>query len=157
MSQDPKPFQPIFHFDVSADGAGAEPHSRGDKDDVIISLLQQLVAGQQQQIKLMAELNHQANAQQKQRMAELGQWKDANPYLADSCKIAAETLSRVQTEFLRNLTEEIVDNEDALLDGEFMLTEFVDRYGPRLAHLNGVLQVLSQLAAQPNPSNAQQQ
>jgi len=32
------------------------------------------------------------------------------------------------------------------MDGEFMLNEFVDRFGPRLAHLNGVLQVLSQLS-----------
>ena len=30
-----------------------------------------------------------------------------------------------------------------------MLNEFVDRYGPRLAHLNGVLQILAQLASTP--------
>jgi hypothetical protein len=34
-----------------------------------------------------------------------------------------------------------------MLDGDFALNEFVDRYGPRLAHLNGVLQVLSQLSS----------
>jgi hypothetical protein len=28
-----------------------------------------------------------------------------------------------------------------------MLNEFVDRFGPRLAHLNGVLQVLAQLGS----------
>jgi hypothetical protein len=28
-----------------------------------------------------------------------------------------------------------------------MLNEFVDRFGPRIAHLNGLLQVLSQLSA----------
>ena len=31
--------------------------------------------------------------------------------------------------------------------------EFVDRYGPRLAHLNGVLQVLSQLSSIPTATN----
>jgi hypothetical protein len=45
------------------------------------------------------------------------------------------------------LTAEVQDSEDTLRDSDFMLQEFVDRYGPRLAHLNGVLQVLSQLAA----------
>jgi hypothetical protein len=30
-----------------------------------------------------------------------------------------------------------------------MLSEFVDRNGPRLAHLNGLLTVMSQLAAAP--------
>jgi hypothetical protein len=34
-----------------------------------------------------------------------------------------------------------------------MLNEFVDRFGPRMAHLNSLLQVLSQLSAMPNPTN----
>ena len=38
------------------------------------------------------------------------------------------------------------------MEGEFMLNEFVDRFGPRMAHLNGLLQVLSQLSATPNPT-----
>ena len=62
-------------------------------------------------------------------------------------------LSRVQTEYLISLTQEISENYEALRDGEFMLNEFVDRFGPRLAHLNGLLQVLSQLSATPNPAN----
>ena len=37
------------------------------------------------------------------------------------------------------------DNGDGIVDSEYLLNELVDRYGPRLAHLNGVLQVLSQL------------
>jgi hypothetical protein len=36
-----------------------------------------------------------------------------------------------------------------------MLTEFVDRVCPRLAHLNGVLQILTQLSSVPNPANTQ--
>ena len=38
------------------------------------------------------------------------------------------------------------------LDGDFLLNEFVDRFGPRLAHLNGVIQVLAQLSSTPNPA-----
>lgn len=91
------------------------------------------------------------SAAQKQRNQELGQWKSANPDLAQNCRAAAETLSRVQTEFLNTLTDEVNNNADVLLDGEFMLNEFVDRFGPRLAHLNGVLQVLAQLSG-PQPS-----
>jgi hypothetical protein len=109
-------------------------------------LLRQLVLGQERQSKLLEELIQQTGAAQRQRASELGQWKQANPALSRRCKMAAETLSRVQNEFLANLTEEVADNEECLLDGEFLLNEFVDRYGPRLAHLNGVLQVLSQLS-----------
>ena len=81
-------------------------------------------------------------------------WKEAHPDLARNCRLAAETLSRVQTQFLRNLTEDVEHNEESLIDGEFMLNEFVDRYGPRLAHLNGVLQVLSQLSGDQTPTNS---
>jgi hypothetical protein len=116
-------------------------------DRIAIDLLRQLVAGQQQQIRLLEELVHQQVAVNKQRASELQQWKNANPELARSCRRAAETLSRVQTQFLDVLTEEVADSEDHLIEGEFMLNEFVDRFGPRLAHLNGVLQVLAQLGS----------
>ncbi|MDG2185932.1 MAG: hypothetical protein P8K79_09660 [Mariniblastus sp.] len=114
------------------------------------TLLQQLVFGQERQNELLQELVDQTNASQRQRANELGQWKEANPLLARRCRAAAEALSRVQTEFLENLTIEVNDNYENMLDGEFVLNEFVDRYGPRLAHLNGVLQLLSQLSSVPH-------
>jgi ferric-dicitrate binding protein FerR (iron transport regulator) len=89
-------------------------------------------------------IQNNVNAQ-KQRANELQQWKDANPKLARACRRAAESLSRVQAQFLESITDEVEANEEDLLDGEFVLSEFVDRFGPRLAHLNGVLQVLAQL------------
>ena len=116
----------------------------------MVALLRQVVQMQARTNQLVEEMIQQKNQFHRQRQNELGQWKEANPELAKCCRKAAETLSRVQTQFLQNLTEEVADNEDCLLDGEFMLNEFVDRYGPRLAHLNGVLQVLSQLSATPN-------
>ena len=53
----------------------------------------------------------------------------------------------MQTEFLHTLTFEVNDNFENMMDGEFVMNEFVDRFGPRLAHLNGVLQLLSQLSS----------
>ena len=117
-------------------------------------LLQQLVAGQARQNKLLQELVQQLGASQRQRTDELGQWREANPGLARRCRVASETLSRVQTEFLESLTEEINDNAEGFMEGDFLLNEFVDRFGPRLAHLNGVLQVLSQLSSAPDPNGA---
>jgi hypothetical protein len=146
----------MFHIDVTADAASEEAGVRGDKDDIMIGLLRQLVVGQEKQRRLMEELVQHAGATQRQRATELGQWKQANPALARRCRTAAETLGRVQNEFLRHLTEEVAGNEDCLLDGEFMLNEFVDRYGPRLAHLNGVLQVLSQLSVAPESAKTHQ-
>ncbi len=153
MSQDSNEFPPIFRIDVSADPASAPANNQYDADTVIIALLRQVVAAQTKSNQLLEELVQAQNASQRQRASELGQWKEANPELARCCRSAAETLSRVQTQFLRNLTDEVVENEESLVDGEFMLNEFVDRYGPRLAHLNGVLQVLSQLSSIPAPTN----
>ena len=78
----------------------------------------------------------------------------SQPALSRACREAAETLSRVQTRFLQNITDEIQMHEESLIDGDFMLNEFVDRFGPRLAHLNGVLQVLSQLSSVPSSATS---
>jgi len=117
-------------------------------------LLRQILAAQDRQNELLEELVNLLGAAQKQRAAELGQWREANPGLARNCRAAAEALGRAQTEFLQNVTSEINDNLDTLLDGDFMLHEFVDRFGPRLVHLNGLLQVLSQLSATPETSSS---
>jgi hypothetical protein len=141
-SYEHEPLSPVFRIDVSAE---SETEPRKSKEQIMIDLMRHLVAGQQQQNQLLERMIQQNNAVNEQRSNELQQWKDANPDLARSCRAAAETLSRVQTQFLDNMTEEICDSEGGLEESEFMLNEFVDRFGPRLAHLNGVLQVLAQL------------
>lgn len=143
MAHENPPISSVFRIDVSADSK-----TEGlERSDVIqIELLRQLVAGQQRQNELLAELAQATIGMQKQRATEIQQWQEANPELAKACRAAAETLSRVQTQFLDSITQEVIDNEEHLIDGDFMLNEFVDRFGPRMAHLNGVLQVLAQLS-----------
>ena len=149
MPADPRSL-PVFQIDVSADAADALGADY-DPDQVMIALLQQIVVQQNRQIELLEEIRNQLGAQQRQQAQELRQWRERHPDLARLCRSAAQALSRVQTEFLQRITEEVRDNEDYLMDGEFMLSEFVDRFGPRLAHLNGILHVLGQLSA-PAPS-----
>ena len=150
MSQGPHDqMSSVFRVDVTQtpnDGTGVVQHSPGRE---MVDLLRQLVIGQDRQNELLEELTEQINATQRQRAAELGQWKEHNPVLARRCRIAAETLGRVQNEFIETLATEVNENADSLMDGEFVLNEFVDRFGPRLAHLNGVLQMLSQLSSLP--------
>lgn len=151
MSQyEQEPLSPMFRIDVSPEAESQQSEASGNQ--IAMELLRQIVNGQNQQNKLLEQLIQQNAAMQQQRANELQQWKSANPDLARSCRQAAETLSRVQTRFLDNLTEEITYNEENLLEGEFMLNEFVDRFGPRLAHLNGVLQVLAQLGTGDAPN-----
>jgi hypothetical protein len=113
--------------------------------------MRQLLAGQQRQNELLEDLLGHMSAHQRQRSNELGQWKQANPRLARNCRRAVEALGKVQTEFINSLTREVAENYESLVEGDFMLTEFIDRFGPRMAHLNGLLQILSQLSATANP------
>ncbi|MCA9267140.1 MAG: hypothetical protein KDA41_01650 [Planctomycetales bacterium] len=145
----------MFEFNVSQQSSLGSPASfEVNAQTITVELLRQMLAGQQRQNELLEELIQQVGAVQRQRANELGQWRQANPELADRCRQAADALGRVQTQYLENLTEEVSDSWEHLMDGEYMLTEFVDRFGPRLAHLNGVLHVLAQLSAAPNPANA---
>jgi hypothetical protein len=118
-------------------------------------LLREILAAQDRTNELLEELANTVAATQKQRANELNQWRNAHPALASACREAAEALTRVQIEYLDRMTEEINDTSEDMVDGDFMLNEFIDRYGPRLAHLNGVIQVLAQLSSVPNPANTQ--
>jgi hypothetical protein len=153
MSQSARPAAPLYtQMDITpttppspAPVAGASPDHGQLLHDILMAL--------DRQNELMEELITQVASGQKQRANELSQWKEANPRLAHHCRVASESLAKVQTEFLTTLTTEINDNPDSLMEGDFFLNEFIDRYGPRLAHLNGVLQVLAQLGSASSPTS----
>ncbi len=117
-------------------------------------LLREVLSAQDRTNELLEELSGVMAATQKQRANELNQWRNAHPALASACREAAEALTRVQIEYLQRLTEDINDTSDDMVEGEFLLNEFIDRNGPRLAHLNGVIQVLAQLSSVPDPANS---
>lgn len=129
-------------------GAAAPPGG-----DEVVRLLRELVAAQQKTTEQLGEIAGFLAQQQRQRLAELKAWKDANPELSRSCRLAAESLARVHTEFLGSIAREARENAEDFADSEFALGEFIDRYGPRLAHFNGVLQLFAQLGGPQSPAN----
>ena len=151
MTRESHPTSSLFtQVDV---GSATEPVAALCTADIQTRLLRDILASQDRQNELLEELVGQMGAVQRQRNTELGQWKQANPRLARNCRLAADALNKVQTQFLESLTAEVNENAEELLDGDFLLNEFVDRFGPRLAHLNGVIQVLAQLSSVPNTTN----
>src|SRR4051794_28734686 len=140
------------HLDVSS---ATNPHSAASSREDNTELLREILAAQDRTNELLEDMGSSLAATQKQRANELSQWRNAHPALAGACREAAEALTRVQIEYLERMTDEINDTSDDMVEGEFVLNEFVDRYGPRLAHLNGVIQVLAQLSSVPNPANSQ--
>ncbi len=155
MSQESRSLSSLFtQLDTTLGANPAAPPSELDPAQEQVRLLRDILSAQDRQNELLEELVNQVGANHRQRQAELGQWKQANPRLARNCRQAADALGKVQAEFLDTLTREIKDSADDLLDGEFMFNEFIDRFGPRLAHLNGVLQVLSQLSSAPGSTDS---
>ncbi|MCE9545569.1 MAG: YebO family protein [Planctomycetia bacterium] len=148
MTREQQPTTPVFAPISVGAGRHGEPiahHASHASEQT--ELLHQILVAQDRQNELLEELVANATAAQRQRVNELNQWRQANPDLAEACRQAAEALAQVQTEFLQSMTEEVRNNAESLIDGEFVFNEFVDRFGPRLAHLNGVLQMLSQLSS----------
>jgi hypothetical protein len=144
---------PLFsQVDVST---AFHPHPTSPREEQS-DLLREILSAQDRTNELLEELVKTTGATQRQRASELNQWRNAHPTLATACREAAEALTRVQVEFLDRMTEDINDTGDDMVGGEFMLNEFIDRYGPRLAHLNGVIHVLAQLSSVPDPANSQQ-
>ncbi len=115
-----------------------------------IALQDRMLAAQNRNNELLTEVIEQLSAAARQRTAELSQWKQENPRLARACKAAAEKLNQLQTDFIDSLSDEVDTNFDLLQDGDFVLNEFVDKYGPRFIHLNTILQVLTQLGNAPD-------
>lgn len=140
---------PLFsQLDVTT---GAAPPTAVTPAEEQSELLRDVLTAQDRTNELLEELVGVLTNQQKQRRSELQRWRDANPDVAAGCREAAETLSEVQVDFLERLTDDVRDSGDEMAYGDFLLTEFVDRYGPRLAHLNGVIQALAQLGGAPTP------
>ena len=153
MSHSQQPAPPMFsQVDVTA---GSAPRSQVHSDREQAELLREVLAAQDRTNEILEELVSVTANSQKQRAQELHQWRNANPALAESCREAAESLSRVQVDYLERITEEINDSAEDMVEGEFLMNEFVDRFGPRLAHLNGVIQVLAQLSSTPTATSQQ--
>lgn len=121
-----------------------------DQQTELVALARQLILAQTKQNELLQEIVNQLGLAQRQRNMELAQWKQANPKLANACKLAAERLGKIQTDFLANLASEVDDSFENLQDSEYMLNEFFDKYGPRIIHLNTLLQTLAALGNAPD-------
>lgn len=122
---------------------------KNEKQSNLKDLLLQLISAQTEQNRLLEKILFQLSASQRQRNLELAKWKQANPELANSCKIAAEHLAQIQTKILTNLAYEIDDNCMNLEDNEYTLSDFFEKYGPKLIHLNTLLQTLGALGNAP--------
>jgi hypothetical protein len=102
---------------------------------------------QRQQLELARELAQVSREQRQRQVAELERWQTGHESILDHCKETLSNLEQVHAALMGEMASYVTENHENLLDGEFALTDFVDRFGPRLAHLNTMLAVLRPLAA----------
>lgn len=110
----------------------------------LADLLRQLVAAQQEQVNLLKAQAAKEDSQARWR-AFLARWGDEFPGIGSTCKELLPTLERAYLSMVRDVTDRLASDPELLTD-EFMMAEFLDRYGMRLGQLGNVLSQLSPLA-----------
>lgn len=105
-----------------------------------------ILQNQQQQLELAREAAQVAREQRARQVSELERWQVGHDHVLDQCRVSLGQLEQVHAALMGELVDHVAENHDNLVDGEFALTDFVDKFGPRLAHLNTMLAVLRPLA-----------
>jgi multidrug efflux pump subunit AcrA (membrane-fusion protein) len=111
-----------------------------------LELQRQLVEQQRQQLELAREAAQIAREQRARQIAELERWQSGHEGVLEHSREALGQLEQVHAALMGELAEYVAENHENLLEGDFALSDFVDRFGPRLAHLNTMLAVLRPLA-----------
>lgn len=112
-----------------------------------LDMLRQMHELQRQSLEMQREITQIGRDQRNRQISELERWQQGHESVIDACKEALAKLEGVHATLMREMTDYVEENHENLVDGEFTLSDFIDRFGPRLAHLNTMLAVLRPLAA----------
>ena len=148
-----------YRMEVSPTGQGPASSVQNPNDPVVLlhllvnlqnqtlDSLRQILEVQRQQLDLSREMVQVNREQRARQVAELERWQNGHDHVLDACRETLGRLEQVHASLMRDIAVYVEDNYENLLEGDFSLSDFVDRFGPRLAHLNTMLAVLRPLAA----------
>jgi hypothetical protein len=148
-----------YRMEVSPTGQGPSQTTTNFNDPVAVlhlmvnlqnqslEIQRQILENQRQQLELSRETAQVAREQRARQVAELERWQTGHEYVLEHCRESLGNLEKVHAALMGELANYVSENHENLIDGDFALTDFVDRFGPRLAHLNTMLAVLRPLAA----------
>lgn len=131
---------PVYVMPPLLTGPAAPPAPPGEVAD----LLRQLLAVQQEQVALMKAQAASHDAGKRWR-AFLDRWGGEFPGIGGACAGAIPALERAFLTVVRDLTDTLAADDDALAD-EFALSEFLDRFAPKLTQVANALNLLAPLA-----------
>jgi hypothetical protein len=132
-----------FQFEVAQQAQPAVP-ATGDAAEAT-ALLRQMLEVQRQSLDLQrsALALHDASARWR---TVLARWQGDFPGLPESCKHALPLLERAYIDLIAELTEHLRSQGSDAIANEFVLAEFLDRYGMRLSQLATLLSVVGPIA-----------
>ena len=157
-----------FQFDISSTTAKPPVPPQPTTPETVPDLLRQILEVQYDQLTQILEvqkeqLNH-ARAIAQDNLARwrqlLGRWHAEQPEFADHCKKAYPLMEKAYVQMLAQMVEEVTEQGNDALDGDFSVQEFLDRYGMKLGQLSHLLSIvgpLSEAAHQLDELNKQQQ
>lgn len=111
----------------------------------VLETQKQILLFQQQQSEFLREMVQVSREQRARHVADLEKWQNSHEHVLGACRESIGKLEQVHAALLGEITNYVEENHENLLDGDYSLTDFVDRYGPRLAHVNTMLAVLRPL------------
>jgi hypothetical protein len=111
-----------------------------------LDALRQILDVQRQQLELTREIVQVNREQRARQSAELERWQVGHGDVIDACRDTLGRLEQVHASLMGELASYVEEHHENLMEGDFSLSDFVDRFGPRLAHLNTMLAVLRPLA-----------
>jgi hypothetical protein len=110
----------------------------------IIDLLRQSIDLQREQVQILKAQQTAQDGVARCR-AFLAKWAGEFPDVGPACKQTLPALERAYLTLLSDLTEKVKDLGDDLQD-DFVMAEFLDRYGIRVNQLGGIINQISPIA-----------
>jgi hypothetical protein len=147
-----------YRTEVSPTGQSPTTAVHGPNDSIVLlhhmvnlqnqtlDVLRQTMEVQRQHLELTREIVQVNREQRARQVAELERWQAGHENVIDASRETLVRLEQVHAALLGEMANYVEDNHENLLEGDFSLSDFVDRFGPRLAHLNTMLAVLRPLA-----------
>ena len=141
--------------DISPSVVSVGPEGPIGLNDTVARLLYDILQTQRQQLEVSREMLQVTRENRQRQQAELEAWQRENKHVVERCREVLGTVSRVHSGMLCDMAEYIRENEETLLESEFSISEFVDRFGPRMHHLSAMLGVLKQVSTPGNGEHGQ--
>lgn len=115
-------------------------------------LLRQLIDIQREQLTLAKNAAVAADSQTRWRNF-LARWQDEFPGVGAACKEVLPLIERAYLRIIQELADRLRGDDPDDLDNEYVLAEFLDKYGMRLSQLGTIVGQLSPIAdAAPPPA-----